>query len=371
MRERLNHLARMIIDSNRYMVLATADTDGRPWVSPVWFASGDYEHFHWVSSPDARHSLNVGARPEVAITIFDSTVPVGGAQAVYMSGRAEELTGAELEAGIGIFGRLSEADVGRTWGLDDVQPPSPFRLYRAVASEHYVLIAGRDPELGTGVDRREPVAPHSVELLADAVIHPTTKSDQEQRPAERPERKRLILAADADRKRIERDLHGGVQQHLVALAMKVQLADSLAGSDPAAAKALLDELGRDLEEAVDEARRLAQRIYPPLLEVRGLAPVLRAAATSAGVPASVEVAADGSYPPEITNTVYWCWLEALEQRGDQVAITVRDEGEALAFAVTGAEAPAWLHDRVEALGGRLTTRSEPDGGPSVSVSLPT
>jgi hypothetical protein len=157
--ERLNHLARTIIDSNRYMALGTADLGGHPWVSPVWFASEDYKHFHWVSSPDARHSRNVAARPEVAIAIFDSTVPVGGAQAVYMSGWADELTGAELERGIEVFGRLSEADVGRRWGLDDVQPPSLIRLYRATVSEHYVLIAGRDPELGTGVDRSEPVTP--------------------------------------------------------------------------------------------------------------------------------------------------------------------------------------------------------------------
>jgi nitroimidazol reductase NimA-like FMN-containing flavoprotein (pyridoxamine 5'-phosphate oxidase superfamily) len=157
--ERLNDLARRVIDSNRYMVLGTADPDGHPWVTPVWFASEDYKYFHWVSSPDARHSQNIAARPEVAIAIFDSTVPVGGAQAVYMSGRAKELTDAELEHGIEVFGRLSEADVGRKWGLHDVQPPTPFRLYRALVSEHYVLITGRDPELGTGVDRREPVAP--------------------------------------------------------------------------------------------------------------------------------------------------------------------------------------------------------------------
>ena len=159
--ERLNDLARTIIDSNRYMALGTADRDGRPWVSPVWFASEDYKHFYWVSSPDARHSGNIAVRPEIAIAIFDSTVPVGGAQAVYMSGRAEELTGSELERGIAIYGRISEAHVGRKWGLDDVQPPTLFRIYRATVSEHYVLIPGRDPELGTGVDRREPVTPAS------------------------------------------------------------------------------------------------------------------------------------------------------------------------------------------------------------------
>ena len=156
---RLNELARTIIDSNKYMVLGTADQAGHPWVTPVWFASEDYTRFHWVSSPEARHSRNLAARPEVAIAIFDSTVPVGGAQAVYMAGTAEELTGAELDGGIEAFGRLSVVDVGRMWALDDVQPPSPFRLYRATVSEHYVLIPGRDPELGTGVDRRERVTP--------------------------------------------------------------------------------------------------------------------------------------------------------------------------------------------------------------------
>ena len=157
--ERLDDLARKVIDSNSYMTLGTAGADGHPWVSPVWFASEDYTHFHWVSSPEARHSRNVAARPEVAIAIFDSTVPVGGAQAVYMSGLAVELTNAELERGIEVFGSLSEADVGRKWGLDDVQPPSLFRLYRAAVSEHYVLIPGRDPEHGIGVDRREQVMP--------------------------------------------------------------------------------------------------------------------------------------------------------------------------------------------------------------------
>lgn len=156
---RLNELARTIIHANRYMVLGTADGAGHPWVTPVWFASEDRTHFHWVSSPEARHSRNLAARPEVAITIFDSTVPVGGAQAVYMAGTAEELTGVELEGGIEVFARLSAAAAGRTWALDDVQPPSLFRLYRATVSEHYVLVTGRDPELGTGVDRRERVTP--------------------------------------------------------------------------------------------------------------------------------------------------------------------------------------------------------------------
>lgn len=157
MSQDLSELARRIIDANRYMSLGTANESGHPWVTPVWFASEDYEHFHWVSSPESRHSRNLETRPEVAIAIFDSSVPVGGAQAVYMSGVAGELTGSELERGIGVFDRLSVDDAAREWSLSDVQPPSPFRLYGATAHEHFVLIAGRDPERGTGVDRRERV----------------------------------------------------------------------------------------------------------------------------------------------------------------------------------------------------------------------
>src|SRR5215207_4031154 len=87
----LADVARSVIDANSYMALGTADGAGSPWVSPVWFASEDYRNFHWVSSPDAKHSRNLAAHPEVAIAIFDSSVPVGGAQAGYMKGVAKEL----------------------------------------------------------------------------------------------------------------------------------------------------------------------------------------------------------------------------------------------------------------------------------------
>jgi nitroimidazol reductase NimA-like FMN-containing flavoprotein (pyridoxamine 5'-phosphate oxidase superfamily) len=157
MSQELSQLARTVIDSNSYMALGTADETGHPWVSPVWFASEDYTRFHWVSSPDSRHSRNLAARREVAIAIYDSSGAPGTVEAVYMSGRAEELTGNELERGIELFDRISQEDIARAWGLSDVQLPSLFRLYRATASEHFVLIRGRDPERGTGVDRREPV----------------------------------------------------------------------------------------------------------------------------------------------------------------------------------------------------------------------
>jgi Pyridoxamine 5'-phosphate oxidase len=156
--DELGDRARSVIDANRYMALGTADEVGHPWVSPVWFATEDYRRFYWVSSPDSKHSLNLAAHPEVAIAIFDSSVPVGGAQAVYLKGLAGELTGDELEPGLEVFDRVSRKDIGRGWGLDDVRGPSPFRLYRATASEHWVLIPGRDPDRGSGVDRSEQVS---------------------------------------------------------------------------------------------------------------------------------------------------------------------------------------------------------------------
>jgi uncharacterized protein YhbP (UPF0306 family) len=124
----LADVARSVIDANRYMALGTADEAGHPWVSPVWFASEDYRNFHWVSSPDAKHSRNLATHAEVAIAIFDSSVPVGGAQAVYMKGVAKELTGGELDHGLEVFDRVSRQDIGRAFGLDDVQGSALVRL---------------------------------------------------------------------------------------------------------------------------------------------------------------------------------------------------------------------------------------------------
>jgi signal transduction histidine kinase len=135
-------------------------------------------------------------------------------------------------------------------------------------------------------------------------------------------------------------------------------------------------MGRDVQLALDEAGRLAGRIYPPLLGTGGLAAALRAAAASTENRTTVEVAARESYAPEILATVFFCCLEVLE-RGDAAArttIIVRDEDGALAFELRAAGGGAaveldGLRDRVEALGGRLRIASEA-GGTSVSGVLP-
>ena len=140
-------MAQNVIESNRYMVLGTADEAGVPWVTPVWFAQSDYRRFIWVSSPDRRHSRNIRARPELSIVIFDSQVPVGSARAVYMSARAEELSGADLERDIARFDAASQAQgLSRRWALEDVLAPAPYRLYRATVSQHWVLDPDSSPD---------------------------------------------------------------------------------------------------------------------------------------------------------------------------------------------------------------------------------
>jgi Pyridoxamine 5'-phosphate oxidase len=135
----LEAVAKTIIDSNLYMTLGTADEAGKPWASPVYYAPEGYMGFHWVSDPEATHSRNLAARPELGIVIFDSRAPINTGQAVYLSAVAEELTGEDLDRGIEIFSRRSQAHGADEWTRADVLAPAPLRLYRATASEAFVL----------------------------------------------------------------------------------------------------------------------------------------------------------------------------------------------------------------------------------------
>jgi nitroimidazol reductase NimA-like FMN-containing flavoprotein (pyridoxamine 5'-phosphate oxidase superfamily) len=128
-----------VFAGNRYMTLGTADAEGQPWVSPVWFAREGYDALFWVSSPETRHSRNLAVRPQVSIVVFDSQVPVGSAVAVYMQAVAAEVTGAYLEHGMEVFAREDAAQGLRPWTLADVTAPARHRLYRAAVTEHWVL----------------------------------------------------------------------------------------------------------------------------------------------------------------------------------------------------------------------------------------
>jgi signal transduction histidine kinase len=194
-------------------------------------------------------------------------------------------------------------------------------------------------------------------------------------------RARLFATADAERREIERSLHDGVQQDLIALAVKFQLARRLADSEPAAAQGVLDELGADIREALENVRLLSERIYPSVLGTRGVAEALRGLATVARISVRVETDGLGRYPPEVEEAVYFSCRAALEDaaaRGAVPTVRIWQEDDALRFEVAtcgGSAEPVapdlWqIGDRIETLGGRVTLSSQPAGGTRVSAAIP-
>ncbi len=143
---------RAVLDGLLYMVLGTVDAAGRPWVTPVFFSPDGTTDFYWVSSPEAQHSRNIAGCPDVSVVVFDSTVPIGGAQAVYMRARAAEVPVDELERCAPLF--AARVPQVRDYTADKLQPPAALRLYRASVTEHSVLVRGSDPTYGRGIDSR-------------------------------------------------------------------------------------------------------------------------------------------------------------------------------------------------------------------------
>jgi signal transduction histidine kinase len=180
----------------------------------------------------------------------------------------------------------------------------------------------------------------------------------------RVSRERLALAGDADRRSLERELHDGLQQRLVTLAVNIQLARQLMERDAVGAAEILDDMGREVQRALEEMGRLAHRIYPPLLETGGLGAALRTAALATGVTTEITVAPVTRLPPEFAGTVYFCWLDALEGADERVTVVVSGDDDAVTFEV-GRDAATPLpddavvrtRDRIEAIGGQLTIES--------------
>jgi signal transduction histidine kinase len=198
-------------------------------------------------------------------------------------------------------------------------------------------------------------------------------------------RARLVSTADAERRRIERDLHDGAQQHLVAIAVGLRLVRDGA-TDPADVE-LLDELDRGVRESIAALRDLAHGIYPPLLRDAGLPDALRAAVTRSPQPVEVRATAVGRHPEPVEAAVYFCCLEALQNAakhasGAPVLLTLEVRDGALRFEVTdrgpgfdtaGVEPGAGrqnMADRLGAVGGSVRWSSEPGRGTTVTGSVP-
>jgi pyridoxine/pyridoxamine 5'-phosphate oxidase len=135
--------ARAIIDATAYMTLGTADEEGVPWASPVWYATADHREFVWISRPEARHSQNIAVRPQVSIAFFDSHVPIDTGEGVQVSATAEQVQGAEVDRVMEIFSRESLAQGGGAYTGDDVRGAAHLRPYRAIASETFLGRNGR------------------------------------------------------------------------------------------------------------------------------------------------------------------------------------------------------------------------------------
>ncbi len=235
--------------------------------------------------------------------------------------------------------------------------------------------------------RQVGLALHNVAL--DSALQESLDEVRRQAEELRASRARVVAASDAARRQIERNLHDGAQQHLVALAVNLRLVQQLADADPAAAKELLAQLGHDVGDAVQELRSLAHGIYPPLLVDRGLAEALGAAAGRAALPTDVEVPGSGRYPTDVEAAVYFCCLEALQNAGkhagEGASATVRmwEEAGGLLFEVADDGAgfdPAArtsvgagfvnMGDRVGAIGGSVDVESSPGRGTRVSGRIP-
>ncbi len=173
-------------------------------------------------------------------------------------------------------------------------------------------------------------------------------------------RARIVAASNDARRRIERDLHDGPQQHLVAMAVKLLLAEQAVDSDPAEAKRMLAELRGEMQATVQQLRDVACAIYPPLLADRGLGEALAAAAGRAEVEVALTVALDGSrrFSPEVEAAVYFSCIEAMQAAQGPLSVWVGEQDRALVFEVHGPVAEdrffTVVSDRTDTLGGTVT-----------------
>ncbi len=204
----------------------------------------------------------------------------------------------------------------------------------------------------------------------------------------RASRRRIVTAQDERAKAVERNLHDGAQQQLVALMVQLRLADSMVGKDPEKEHQLLTRLRSETNDALENLRDLARGIYPPLLADKGLAAALESQARKAAVQTTVESDGIGRYPQDVESAVYFCALEALNdvakyaeasstrvrlasEHGD-LTFEVTDDGRGFDTTATGyGTGLQGMADRLDAIGGRLDVRSAPGEGTTVTGRIRT
>jgi signal transduction histidine kinase len=261
-----------------------------------------------------------------------------------------------------------------------------------IREEHVVPVVDRGEELGAlavSMPPSDPMNPSKDTLIRDlaaqvGLVLRNVKLIEELRAS----RQRLVAAQDEERRKIERNLHDGAQQQLIALTVQLKLARALAERDPAKVSAMLDSIQGSATDALDDLRDLARGIYPPLLADQGLPAALEAQARKAAVPTTVVADPIGRYAQDVEAAVYFCALEALNNvakyaEATRATVTLSQQNGRLTFSVdddgrgfdpnatdrgTGLQGMA---DRLEAIGGELAIETSPGGGTRVLGRIPT
>ena len=243
-----------------------------------------------------------------------------------------------------------------------------------------------DDRVLTELARQAGLAFHNSQL--DSALQTTLDALRKQADELRESRARIVASGDAERRRVERNLHDGAQQHLVALAINIRLTRDIVAEDPVGAGEMLGQLAEDVQATIKELRELAHGIYPPLLADNGLGDALRAAASRSPLTVRVSVADSvGRYPAEVEAAIYFSCLEALQNAakhaaGAHVEIRVWEESGGLLFTVSD-DGPGFdaavasrghgyvnMADRLGAIGGTVRWLSEPGHGSQVRGSIP-
>jgi signal transduction histidine kinase len=277
----------------------------------------------------------------------------------------------------------SDDRVGAVWPADATEPSRP------PADAVEVLHVGeRLGALSVEMPPNDPMSPEKAKIVRDLADHAGPVLRNVRLIEElRDSRRRLVAAQDEERRRIERDIHDGAQQQLVALAVQQRLAAALVGKDDDRVRAILQDLQAATNEALEDLRDLARGIYPPLLADRGLGAALEAQARKAAVPTTVDADGIERYPQEVESAVYFCCLEAMNNLAKYadasratlelassngfLVFSVADDGRG--FDVATAERGTGLQsmaDRLDAIGGSLLIESDPGRGTTVRGTVP-
>jgi signal transduction histidine kinase len=305
-----------------------------------------------------------------------------------------------------VLGEGTGAEAARVWLLDgnelrpaaawpaDAPPVVPVRAdaeRRESTGESVTEVRDRGELLGAlsvRMPASDPMSPSKDKLVRDLAAQAGMVLRNVRLVEDlRTSRQRLVAAQDEERRRLERNIHDGAQQQLVALAVKARLAGQFAERDPAKAAELLTQIEAETQTALEDLRDLARGIYPPLLADQGLVAAIQAQSRKSQLGVQVDADGLGRFPADVEATVYFCTLEALQniakyaaaertvirlaRANGSLSFEVEDDGRGFdPGAVASGSGLQGMADRLAAVGGSLEIRSAPGQGTTVAGHVP-